>query len=192
MGRLLITLVAAGACLLAAGCADTGELDELRVENERLRQQVEGLLAQTPAATPTAPAAPTETATPAPVETDTATASPVATESGEPQPGQFSIADHWLTHNIIGTPEVHVTILNESDEEIDAFDVQICAFDAYGDPVSDFGLGSHCFKGVASNTRVAPGSMSTSYWTMFGRDTTRSVEITPVRSHTSQGSTWVR
>ena len=187
--------LALAAVVIVAGCSDGGELEELRAENAQLQEQLDSLLASA-SATPTATPAPSPTATKSPTRSTTPTPSPTPTDpptptvEPTPAPGQFSIVTHWFTSNSIGTPEVHITILNEGPELIDAFDVRICAFDAYGDPVKDYGYGSHCFTGVASDERIPAGTQYTATWVLYGQDFATSAEVSPVRSHTSGGSTW--
>lgn len=114
--------------------------------------------------------------------------SPAAT----PAPGQFRVESVSVRSNILGHPEAVVTVVNESGVALDALDVMICAFNAYGETVPQYIPGRpSCFKGVANAPHVAAGGTYTETWTLFGQETATKVTAKPLRSHTVSGAVWM-
>lgn len=167
------------------GCSKSAvsqsDLDELRSENEQLRSQLAAALA-TPSPIATLEATPTPSPTP--------TEPPEPTPEPTPAPGQFSIEAVRVTYNIIGNPEAVVTVRNTGPEPIDAFEVIICGFSAFGERVGRYSRSNHCFEGIANDLLVPINGTYTGTWTLFGQETAENVEAEPHRSRTTSGAVW--
>lgn len=103
--------------------------------------------------------------------------------------GSFVVDSFSVTYNVLGNPEASVSVENISDVEITAFEVLICAFNAFGEPVPRYGSGTNCFIGV-SNSSVEPYHAKGGLWTLFGQETATRITVTPHRSALKGGGVW--
>ncbi len=102
----------------------------------------------------------------------------------------LSIEKIKIDKNLIGVPEVYVTVKNNGTQTIDAYDLIIKCYDTYGEEVKGFGTRDY-FSATSTDVSVGPGKTfgSNAYWTLNGYDTTKYVEIAIVKLHTEDGTT---
>ena len=107
-------------------------------------------------------------------------------------PGYFLIAEAFVHHETPSQPRAIVRIENLSSSVIVAWEVWICPFNAFGEPLFAGGVGLTCFIGVTNNNSIQPGEI---HGAAFGLaedyETAASIEVTRRRAITADGTTWV-
>ena len=98
-------------------------------------------------------------------------------------------------YDIIGTLMLNVAVKNTGTTAIDAFEYYSLVYDAYGEPIYYYGAGTNEFTGtwsVPTNQALRPGKTISPeiYWTYYGFEGVKRVEITLTKAHTVDGKTY--
>lgn len=103
---------------------------------------------------------------------------------------QIVITDSSIKEDIIGTPEWHVTIKNNTDKTIDGVIVQGFFKNNFDEPVGQFNSKSaEAFRGQIQET-IKPGASFPAVYNLAVYDSTTKVEnISVVKVHFTDGST---
>lgn len=111
----------------------------------------------------------------------------------------FYYAD--LTTNVIGNPEVNLTVMNISKKTIDATEVEIYCYNRFGEPVKKYSTGSNICTGISQTLIVTcdPNAEfsddnfcnQTMTWTLYGQELTTNVKIYLKRVHFEDGTNWI-
>lgn len=78
--------------------------------------------------------------------------------------------------NIYGTPNLFMTIYNDSDKVLTAFEFVGYCFDDFNRPVGYYGRRDHSMKGIAQQLNVLPGQEFTESWALYGQEITTKVK----------------
>jgi hypothetical protein len=78
--------------------------------------------------------------------------------------------------NIYGTPNLFLTIYNDSDRLLTAFEFTCYCFDDFNRPVGYYGRRDNSMKGIAQQVRVEPGQEFTESWALYGQELTTTVK----------------
>lgn len=96
-----------------------------------------------------------------------------------------------ITPDIIGQPLVSLSMTNNSKKDIDAFKVQISAYDNYGSKLKEFGVGKDHFNGISQDALPAGATTPDSrHWEMSGFDNGRRFVLRLMSIHFSDGTEW--
>lgn len=96
-----------------------------------------------------------------------------------------------ITPDIIGQPLVSLSMTNNSQKDIDAFKVQISAYDNYGSKLKEFGVGKDHFNGISQDALPAGATTPDSrHWEMAGFDNGRRFVLRLMSIHFSDGTEW--
>lgn len=97
--------------------------------------------------------------------------------------------------DFIGTLMLNVAVKNIGNVAIDAFEYYSLVYDAYGEPIYYYDAGSNEFTGTWSkptNQALQPGATVSkdTYWTYYGFEGVKKVQITLTKAHTVDGKTY--
>ena len=96
-----------------------------------------------------------------------------------------------ITPDIIGQPLVSLSMTNNSQKDIDAFKVQISAYDNYGSKLKEFGVGKDHFNGISQDALPAGATTPDSrHWEMSGFDNGRRFVLRLMSIHFADGTEW--
>lgn len=96
-----------------------------------------------------------------------------------------------ITPDIIGQPLVSLSMTNNSKKDIDAFKVQISAYDNYGSKLKEFGVGKDHFNGISQDALPAGATTPDGrHWEMSGFDNGRRFVLRLMSIHFSDGTEW--
>jgi len=95
-----------------------------------------------------------------------------------------------IISNIIGNPEVTITITNISKNDIDAYDIEIYCYNRYGEPVKKYTSGSNISIGTSQDI-IYSGAESNDTWTLYGQELTTNVKVFLSKVHFANGKTLV-
>lgn len=96
-----------------------------------------------------------------------------------------------ITPDIIGQPLVSLSMTNNSKKDIDAFKVQIFAYDNYGTKLKEFDIGKDHFNGISQESLPAGATTPDSrHWEMTGFDNGRRFILRLMSIHFSDGTEW--
>ena len=105
----------------------------------------------------------------------------------------ISFESFSVEQNIAGTPEVQLVLKNnDSTKTINAYKVEIFAYDNYGKRLSAFGYNlDECFRGI-SQREIGPGETSgyDTYWAMYGYDNGTKFVLYLTSIHYTDGTEW--
>lgn len=93
--------------------------------------------------------------------------------------------------NVIGEPQLSLSLTNNSSKSIDAFKIRVSAYDNYGTKLKEFGYGDDYYAGISQDT-IPPGSTSSSdkSWTLHGFESGRKFVVRLISLHFSDGTEW--
>ncbi|MDF2524228.1 MAG: hypothetical protein K0R31_1869 [Clostridiales bacterium] len=103
---------------------------------------------------------------------------------------QLSIVDVMLSEDLIGTPQIAISLKNSSDYDIDAFDIKVRCYNNYDELVRGYGVEDY-YNGTSQDIVIKPGETKDSegYWSLYGYDTATRFEVAIVKYHTTDGNT---
>jgi hypothetical protein len=101
--------------------------------------------------------------------------------------GPLLISGVMIRENSIGVPEVTIEVGNTSDRTIEAYDVEIECFDAFGEPVKL--LGDNIFRGTSDDV-IEESYVEESTWMLAVQQTTTRVAVRVTRVKPSYGQVW--
>lgn len=121
-----------------------------------------------------------------------AASTPVNIENGEIKKSevQLVITDAYITENIIGENEIHLTVKNDSESSIDAFDFRVQAYNSYGEKLSNWGVDRFTKTDflIAPNSEWSSGNGS---WTLHFVNSATSFKAALTRYHIKETDTTV-
>lgn len=93
--------------------------------------------------------------------------------------------------NVIGEPQLSLSLINNSNKSIDAFKIRVSAYDNYGTKLKEFGYGDDYYAGISQDT-IPPGGASSSdkSWTLHGFESGRKFVVRLISLHFSDGTEW--
>lgn len=94
----------------------------------------------------------------------------------------------YMSRNSIDVPEINIRVRNTKDRVIDAFEVNVIAFDAYDRKVSRFGDG--VFNGISQSHTISPGQSRLVTWTLHELENGRKFKLTLISVHFTDGTVW--
>ncbi len=103
--------------------------------------------------------------------------------------GPLAFVGLKLTRNIIGVPEIGVTVTSVSTKPVKAFTIKAQCWDAYGRLLKEFGFGDTVFSGI-SQTTIQPGQTRTAWWTLYGYDAAYEVEVALTSAISADNEKW--
>lgn len=78
----------------------------------------------------------------------------------------LTIVSSKITNNVIGTPELHVTVKNISDKTVDAFKVAVDLYNNFDQPISEFNSNRNkSFVGISQDV-IKPGANNQSVFNL--------------------------
>lgn len=93
--------------------------------------------------------------------------------------------------DIIGQPLVSLSMTNNSQKDIDAYKVQISAYDNYGSKLKEFDVGKDHFNGISQDSLPAGATTSDGRrWEMTGFDKGRRFVLRLMSIHFTDGTEW--
>lgn len=93
--------------------------------------------------------------------------------------------------DIIGQPLVSLSMTNNSQKDIDAYKVQISAYDNYGSKLKEFDVGKDHFNGISQDSLPAGATTSDGRrWEMTGFDKGRRFVLRLISIHFTDGTEW--
>ena len=97
----------------------------------------------------------------------------------EPEPAPVTISIEKLSYNSAGTPQLTLRLTNTSDKTIEALNMYVVCYNAYGELIQQYG---NEYGDNAANLEfafgLAPGATSDSLtWSLYGFDTVKSIQI---------------
>ena len=93
--------------------------------------------------------------------------------------------------DIIGQPLVSLSMTNNSQKDIDAYKVQISAYDNYGSKLKEFDIGKDHFNGISQDSLPAGATTSDGRrWEMTGFDKGRRFVLRLMSIHFTDGTEW--
>lgn len=96
-----------------------------------------------------------------------------------------------ITPDIIGQPLVSLSMTNNSQKDIDAFKVQISAYDNYGSKLKEFDVGKDHFNGISQDSLPAGATTPAGRrWEMTGFDKGRRFVLRLMSIHFTDGTEW--
>ena len=100
----------------------------------------------------------------------------------------IKITDVSITKNSIGIPELSLRLTNGGSDYIDRVDFLVRCYDAYGDRIKgyDYYDRTQCYYDDILEPQKSSGIR---YWTLYGFEGTRKVEIAIVKYHVITGGT---
>lgn len=78
--------------------------------------------------------------------------------------------------NIYGTPNLFMTIYNDSDKVLVAFEFSCLCYDDFDRPVGYYGRRDNSMRGIAQQLSLAPGQEFTESWALYGQELTTKVK----------------
>lgn len=96
-----------------------------------------------------------------------------------------------ITPDIIGQPQLTLSMTNNSEKDIDAYKVRIYAYDNYGTQLRQFGFGDDFLGGISQD--ILPSGASTSMekiWLLHGFDNGRKFVLRLMSIHFTDGTEW--
>jgi hypothetical protein len=102
--------------------------------------------------------------------------------------GPVCITGCSIRNNSIGWPELRVSIVNTTNEEVEAFEFEAECFNSFAEPVKDLN-GSHVFRG-SSQSSLKPNSESNMQWQLSLHRNTAKAVIWVKRVKMRNGDVW--
>lgn len=100
----------------------------------------------------------------------------------------ISINDAYITESIINTNELNISVSNNSEYTIDAFDYTVEAYNSYGEKISSFLNDSF----TATDIQILPNSEYSSRATLYWADTATQFKVVITRYHIKDTNETVR
>ena len=103
------------------------------------------------------------------------------------------VASKSIENNIIGTPELHITVKNTSDKAIDGIEIWASFYNNFDEPAGEWGDSSDNTLLVRSQQVIEAGDSKTLYWNLAAYESaTRVTNVRVYRVHYSDGTTMER
>lgn len=97
--------------------------------------------------------------------------------------------DAQMRENSIGEPVFNIRVRNMTPWTVDAFMVEVDAYDDYGNRLRKFGFGGRSFRGISQND-VRPGGYQSGSWTLHGYDLATRIEYRVTSVLFTNGHEW--
>ncbi len=94
----------------------------------------------------------------------------------------LKIVDASISEDVLGQNQIKLTVKNDSEYTIDAFDFEVQAYNSYGEKVSNWAVDSF----TKSDVEIAAGSewgSGNSAWTIYFADTAMTFKVHLTRYH---------
>lgn len=95
-----------------------------------------------------------------------------------------------LKRNIIGVPEVTVTVKNVAKKDVVAYTLDVECRDRFDEPVAGFGWLRDNVFGCISQDTVRPAATDRGTWMLSGHDNTTHVKVAITRVKVADGTEW--
>ena len=99
------------------------------------------------------------------------------------------IVSATLHRNVIGEPEVTLTVKNSTDNDAVAIEVNIECWNRFDEKVLGWGKQTNVFTGI-SQKRIEKGKEEVLAWQLSARDTTAKIRVTFARVKFADGTLW--
>ena len=132
---------------------------------------------------------------PAPIPTiaPTSTATPTATATAAPPviaDGEFVVENVVISYPT-KVPQIQVTVRNISDAVIISWQINVCAFDQFGNPLLKNGFQPHC-QALLSVVALGPDNVGIATWPFLGMEGVATATATATSSQMQNGDSWSR
>ena len=94
-----------------------------------------------------------------------------------------------MTTDLIGTPVVEANITNNSDKNIAAVKILAHPLDVYSAPIQNYGYGEE-YTSLNSDESISAGGSKTVSWSLYGYDTTKTVDLWVYSVYFEDGTQW--
>lgn len=94
------------------------------------------------------------------------------------------IDDAYITEDIIGQNQVNLSVKNNSQFTVDAYDYKVEAYNSYGEKINNLTLNSF----TATDITIAPGENFSGVCTMYFADTATIFKVAITRYHTKENN----
>ncbi len=95
---------------------------------------------------------------------------------------ELIITDAYITEDIIGQNQVNLSVKNNSQFTVDAYDYKVEAYNSYGEKINNFTMDSF----TATDITIASGKSYSGVGTMYFANTATTFKVALTRYHTKE------
>lgn len=102
----------------------------------------------------------------------------------------LEVDDVMLSEDMIGTPQLSVSMTNTGDSDVDAFDIKVRCYNKYDELIRGYGFDDY-YNGTSQDTIIKAGETKDidGCWSLYGFDNATRFEVSIDRYHTVDGDT---